>query len=123
MQKLAGQLIRLYIKLREEKKDLEDKHRQELAPLNEKMRKIEAGLHKIMNDNDLTQLKTKGGTAYVNRGYSVSVQNKQEFLDWVKDNEEWDALDVRANKPAVVEKGGVPGVKINSFYKTNIRVS
>lgn len=118
----AGDFIAWYIRLREQKADLEERHKQELAPIKEKMKKIEAALQKIMQEQGTKQMKSAEGTAYLQTVSSVKVSDWDSALAWIRENERWDALERRINKTIAVEEE-VPGTHVTQAVKTNIRVS
>lgn len=117
----VGKLINWYIKLRDEKKEIEERHKQELQPYKEKMEKIEAALLKQMQEQGVKNFKSQGGTAYVTTTYSVSVADREELMNFVKENDRWDVLDIKANK-SVASKENIPGTKVQPYQKVNIRI-
>jgi len=91
-----------YVKLREDKAEMEERHREELAPIKALMAKIEARMLEHMNDEGATSIKTEAGTAYKAVRTSTSVADRSAFMDFVIEHEAWEFLETRANKSAVV---------------------
>jgi len=115
-----------YLQLRDNKKQIEDKHKEELAPINELLGELEALFQKAMDETGLEQLKSDSGVAYKSVQRSVKASDKTAFLEWVQENEAWHLLDIRPAKTAVSEytdENGTPppGVDISSHLKINVR--
>jgi hypothetical protein len=53
---------------------------------------------------------------------NVKIINKEELIKFVKEQDRWDVLDIRANKTAAQDEE-IPGVEVTRGVKTNIRVS
>lgn len=123
-----GDLISKYIQLRDKQTDIKKQHKEELAPYNDAMRKIEDHLQKVMDQSDLENLKSEQGTAYKSTQSSVTIADWDAFKDYVITLGAWHMLDKRANKTAVeevLEETGelVPGVNLTRSIKVNIRRS
>ena len=99
--KAADELVGAYISLRQQKADLEAKHKEEMSPLNEALDAIETEVHSRLNTMGISSIKTQYGTAYTKTVRSVKVFDKTAFMDYVQNNARFDLLDVRANKTAV----------------------
>lgn len=113
-------ILNYYQQLRQQKEGIEQRHKEELAPIKEKMAKCEAALQKLMLDYNLSNLKGQHGTAYLTTQASVSTRDKESLLQWARDNERWDALDIRPNK-TVAQQEELPGVNVTTSKKVNIR--
>lgn len=123
-----GEYVDKYLQIRERKKELEARHKDELAPLNQALDALEDLFQKSLDASGLEQLKTGAGTAYKSTLASVKTADKEAFLDWVKQNDAWHLLDIRAAKTACedfVEQTGSPppGVSISHHLKINVRKS
>jgi hypothetical protein len=92
-----------YIKLRNIKNELSKKHKAEMAPINEDMKKIEAGLLNIMNQQGLQNIGTEESTVYKLKRTSVKVNNWNDCLSFIQDNNAWQFLERRVSKTMVVE--------------------
>jgi len=118
--------IAQYIKLRDYKKAAEDEFKKSLERVVEAMRKLEADLLEHLNQTGSDSLAAKGvGTVYRSKRESATVDDPLEFLAWVRDNEQWEALDIRANKTFVAELAEIgdlpPGVKFSIDQTINVR--
>lgn len=115
-------IIGFYIGLRDEKAEIEARHKEELAQIKENMQMAEAALHKLMLDQDVTQLKKKGvGTAFLQEFVSAKVDDWDTVLEYIKEQGRWDLLERRVNKTAVLDGDEVPGITIAKSLKVNIR--
>lgn len=124
--KKADELVGAYIKLRAMKKDMQATHKEELAPINEKMDLIEAGLLNTLNDTGVESMRTGVGTAYKVTKTKASVQDREIFFKYVFENGLQHMLSSAVSDPAVVafiESTGEapPGVGIATSVSVNIR--
>ena len=128
MSKPLGEYIADYIRIRDMIDERKKKHKEELAPFNEALKKLEEHFLKVMQAEDLENLKTDGGTAYQSVQTSVTVADWDAFKDYVMVMGAWHMLDKRANKTAVTEvleeTGELPpGLNIKRSVKVNVRRS
>ena len=124
----TGELIKKYIQVRDKANDIKKEHKEQLAPYNEAMQKIEDHMQKLMEQSDLENLKSEEGTAYKTTQTSVTVADWDSFKDYIITMGAWHMLDKRANKTAVsevVEETGElpPGLDMKRSIKINIRRS
>jgi hypothetical protein len=99
-----------------------------IAPLNEKMEKLEAKLLDIFNKTGMDSVKTEFGTAYTTTRVTASVADREVFMNYVKDHEEWSLLEVRAAKTAVEQFRSIhddipPGISMREERVVNVRRS
>lgn len=123
-----GELIAKYIQLRDKKKELEDAHKERMAPFNSTMMKIEGLLQKHLADNDLDNLKCEAGTVYTAVRTTAKVDDWDNFLAFVQSTDSWHFLERRASKQAVEEyleseQELPPGVSVKRDATVNIRRS
>lgn len=121
-----GMYIEKYVAVRDRKKEMEARHKEELAPLNEALNALEDYFQKQMEKLGLEQLKSDGGTAYRSTQTSVTTSDKNAFLDYVRQHDAWHLVDARPAKTAInelVEETGLtpPGVDVKNFVKVNVR--
>lgn len=121
-----NEAIELYRKLKDKKAQLKAEYEQKAAPVQEKMDRIEGALLGLMNKSGVDSFKTQFGTAYKTERTRVSCSDKGAFMDFVKDNNFYELLEVRPSKAAVEEfKAGrgvlPPGLDYTSEYTVNIR--
>lgn len=121
-----GDLVDKYLQVREKKREMEARHKEELAPLNTALSKLEDAFQKSMDATGLEQLNSGSGTAYKSVQSSVKAADKTAFLEWVQQTGSWHLLDIRPAKTAVqeytTETGSPPpGVDISHHLKINVR--
>lgn len=124
----TGDYIGKYIQLRDKANELKKEHKEQLAPYNDAMFKIEHHLHQVMDKSELENLKSEDGTAYKAVQTSITVADWDAFLAYVQDNDAWYMFDKRANKTAVeeiVDETGElpPGLNMKRSIKINVRRS
>lgn len=119
----VDKLIAACIKLKDKKQELADKHREELAPYNEKINQIEAAIQEKLTTDKLKSLKTEAGTAYLSEYVTYKIDNLNEVWQYAKDNNIPDLFERRVNKTVAKEHGEVPGTERSSIYRLNIRRS
>jgi hypothetical protein len=121
--------VGIYVKLRDKKAQLKAEYQDTIAPIQEKMDKLEAKFLEIMNTTGVDSLKTEHGTAYSSTRTSASVADKDAFFSFVKENNEWPLMEVRASSTAVKQfaeanEGELPpGINYNVERTINIRRS
>ena len=124
-----SEAVSLYIQLRDKKAEMKAEFDASIAPLNEKMDKLEAKLLDVFNKTGMDSVKTENGTAYTAVRTTASIADREAFMEFVKANEEWSLLEVRASKTAIEQFRDSnndelpPGVNIRSERVVNIRRS
>ena len=93
--------VSLYIKMRDKKAQMKAEFDASVAPLNEKMEKLEAKLLDVFNKTGMDSVKTEFGTAYTTTRVTASVADRDIFMTHVRENDDWALLEVRASKSAV----------------------
>lgn len=124
-----SEAVSLYIQLRDKKAQMKAEFDATVAPVQEKMDKLEAKLLDVFNQTGMDSVKTEFGTAYATTRSSASIADRDTFMDYVKANEEWSLLEVRVSKTAVDQFRSAndnelpPGVNIREERVVNIRRS
>jgi phage host-nuclease inhibitor protein Gam len=124
-----SEAVSLYIQLRDKKAEMKAEFDATIAPLNDKMDKLEAKLLDVFNKTGMDSVKTENGTAYTAVRTTASIADREAFMDYVKANEEWSLLEARASKTAIEQfrdsnNGELPpGINIRSERVVNIRRS
>jgi hypothetical protein len=122
----TGDYVDKYLAIRQKKREMEARHKEELAPINKALSALEDYFQSAMDQNGLEQLKSGSGTAYKSVQTSVKASDKIAFLEWVKQHEAWHLLDIRPAKTAVeefIDEEGTPppGVDMTRHLKVNVR--
>lgn len=123
-----GQATEMYIKLRDTKKQKDDEHKKSLAKLVAAMDKIEAGLLEYLNASGANSIASDAGTAYKQTQVSATIEDKEKFRSFVIETEQWEALDIKANKTFVKQymeenQEVPPGVKVSQMDTVGVQRS
>jgi hypothetical protein len=121
MENLSKQLVVGWISRREKIKEIEAECKARIGPLKEEMVQIEVALMKLMEKEGIKSMKTEVGTAYLSEMKTVSVADWPVVLEHIQEKERWDLLERRVPKSAALEYGDVPGLRIETFKKLNVR--
>lgn len=126
MEKTPKQLVERYIALRDELafkkaafKEIEGKIKTEMA-------EIEEGLRDFLGSQGLDSVKTPAGTAYLKEAIYMNTTDKSAFLDYIRDNDAWELLDIRGSKASIseymLENNDVPpGIEVTREMTVGIR--
>ena len=114
-----------FVKLRDLKKEIEDRHKAELAPLNQAMEELKDLMRTHLNALNVENMKTASGTVSVRAKVSASVTDMSAFWTHVVTSGDFDLIDKKANVTAVtdyVEKNGVapPGVNYSRLLDVGV---
>jgi len=94
-------MITSYIKLRDTKKELVEKHKKELAPYNKALEEVGDYLLDYLKRQNLQSVATKEATAFLRRERSATVADMQAFREHVIANRDFDIADFRAKVDGV----------------------
>jgi hypothetical protein len=119
----ANGLVEKYVALRDRKKEMQERHKEELKPFEAAMESLENLLMKQLNESGADSLKTPSGTCYKQKWTAARVADWQKVLDYAMENGRLDLFERRVNKSVVEEIGAVPGVEMDFGIKVNIRRS
>ena len=122
----VGDVIRTYMKLRDQKAAIEGEVKERIADLKSKMEKLEAYLKTQMDAQGLTSFKSDYGTAFLTTTDYANVADWDAVLTFVRDNEAYDMLEKRVSKIAVrgyieTNKAVPPGITYGTKLEVNIR--
>jgi hypothetical protein len=119
-------MIEKYVKLRDRKKAIEERHKQELAPFNDLMSRLEGWLLEALNAANLSSMRSPHGTAFKSDRTSAKVTDWQQTLAFIRANNAWDLLEARVSKNAALDiiketKQPIPGVETSVEVVCNVR--
>lgn len=122
----VGDVIRTYMKLRDQKAAIEAQVKDEVSTIKAKLEKLEAYLKTQMDAQGLTSFKSDYGTAFLTTTDYANVADWDAVLGFIRDNEAFDMLEKRVSKIAVrgyiEEKKSVPpGINYGTKLEVNIR--
>jgi len=119
-------VVAAYMKLRRQKEQIENEVKDRTKAIKEKMDKLEAWLKTQMDEQGLTSVKTKHGTAFLTTTDYANVADWDAILDFVRKNDAFEFLEKRISKIAVRDhikqhKNVPPGVNYGTKLNVNIR--
>jgi len=122
----VGDVIRTYMKLRDQKAAIEGEVKERVSDIKAKMEKLEAFLKAQMDAQGLTSFKSDHGTAFLTTTDYASVADWDSVLDFIRTNEAYDMLEKRVSKMAVrgyIEqtKAVPPGINYGTKLEINVR--
>jgi hypothetical protein len=94
-------LIGRYIEIRDRKEEIAKEQKAVMARINSALSKIETILMEQLESAGSESIKTSAGTCYRSIRTSVKVEDREQFLDYIRSNEAWDLLESRAAKKDV----------------------
>lgn len=99
------EIIQAYLNLRDEKAQMENKHKLELMPLNDKLKILENVMNVILTSRVTPKepkpiAKTEIGTAFKKRIFNVQVTDKPAFISFAFGTD-MSLLDIRASETGV----------------------
>lgn len=121
----AGQ----FIKLRDMKNEMTERHKEELKPINEAMEALKEVFAKGMDQLNVDSVKTACGTVSFTSKSSAALADKDAFWTYVVTTGKFELLDYKANVTAVKDHiedpqnqgNPPPGVNYSVFRDVNIR--
>ncbi len=118
--------VEQYVKLRDLKAELKEKHDSELKPVNETMVMIEEELKSALQAVNATNMKTGAGTVSLTTKASASAADINAFWTWIITQGAFDMLDKKPNVTAITEyvkQHGVapPGVNYSTYQGIGVR--
>ena len=121
-----GDVIRTYMKLRDQQAAIEAETKYRVADLKAKMDKLEAYLKAQMDAQGLTSFKSDYGTAFLTTTDYANVADWDAVIRFIRDNEAYDMLEKRVSKIAVrgyieANKAVPPGITYGTKLEVNIR--
>lgn len=122
----VSDIVRTYMKLRNQKEQIEAETKDRVAKLKEKMSRLEAWIKEKADADGVTSFKTDHGTAFLTTTDYANVADWDAVLGFIRDNEAYDMLEKRISKLAVrgyieTNKAVPPGVNYGTKLEVNIR--
>lgn len=122
----TAEKVAQYIRLRDYKKAADEEFKKSMERVNAAMRKLEAEFLQELIDMGVDHIGGETGTVYRKTDMTCTVQERDEYLDYVVAHQEWDALDVKANKTFIRQlidegKSLPPGVKVSTYETVGVR--
>jgi hypothetical protein len=123
-----AEMVAMYIKLRDSKKQKDDEHKKSMERVVAGMEKLEGLLLAHLQESGATSVGCEAGTVYMRIETSATIEDKEAFTDWVKDQPDWSALDIKANKTAIkamieAKLPLPPGLKVSQIKQVGVQRS
>lgn len=103
------EVIKGYVELRDRLDARKKEQALELAPMREKMDKIEAWLQNQLQSQGLKNFKGASGTAFLKEVSSATVQDWDATLEFIKSQGRWELLERRVSKTVVEDYAETTG--------------
>lgn len=118
--------VKQYVAVRDAIKAMKDKHEKELEPMVDIQNVLTGVIQQCLEAVGAESIKTSEGTAYTTTRYTASLADPATFMQFVRDTQNFDLLDRKANAPAcrdyVGEHGTLPpGVNLSSISTIGVR--
>ena len=94
-------LVERYLAIRDKKAEYKAEYDAKVEAIEQAMTKVENYLLKLMQDLGVESIRTAVGTPYISRRSSASVSDWESFLGFVRESDNWEMLERRANKTVV----------------------
>lgn len=99
----AAQLTAAYIQLRDKKKAMQDRHKEELRPITEAMDQLEIVALQHLQGNQMNSMATDAGTVFIVTRRNYKIEDREAFRSWCEVNGRTDFLEARPAKAAIDE--------------------
>jgi hypothetical protein len=124
----TDRIISTYLQLKDKLAQIEHAHKARVAKYEGAMTRLEDALDGILRDAGAKNLKTESGIAFHANATYCSIEDKSRFLDWIKTNNEFGLLTLKACKNAVrvfreEHADNPPGIKWTEMKKVHIQRS
>lgn len=115
-----------YIKLRDQIKAIEERHKEELKKPKEVLAKLEAVLATGLKSANAQNISTSAGTVYFSTRVSAKIKDGDAFWNFVVTNEAYELIDKRANAPAITDylkenSALPPGIDYSTMQVVGVR--
>lgn len=120
------QRVEQYVRLRDKIKELDDTHKEKMAPFRETLEQLNGVLLSHLQATNQESARTAAGTVYKSMRKSATIADADAFMAHVKATGNFDMLDKRANSTAVEDyinqhNTPPPGVNYNTQYVVGVR--
>lgn len=120
------QLVEKYVKLRDKKAEMKAAYEKEVAGIETLLERVEGKILEYLNESGIESIRTKAGTAFKATKSSATVADWDSFFAFVMETENYQMLEHRASKTAVVEykeeNGDLPpGLNWSEMVSVQIR--
>ena len=126
LQTTVDKRVGQYIQIRNKLKQLDDEFELKRKPLVELQNMLSGWLQSFLEKSGSESVKTKSGTCYQSVRYTASLADADIFMNFVKENNQFDLLDRKANATACRDyaaehKNLPPGVNLSAVKTVGVR--
>ena len=94
----VDETVKRYLELRSKKERMEQLVKEKLISVIEEMEQIELTLKNFLDEAKLESVKTCYGTPYKTTATSVTVQDMDEVLDFIRTQNAWHLIEKKVNE-------------------------
>ncbi len=122
----AADRVGQYVAVRDKIKEIEERHKGELAPYRQALQLLNGILLDHLNKSNVDSVASNQGTFYRSKKVSVTIADGAAFKDFVRAGQHFELVDWRASKTAVeawAEAQGAlpPGLNMSVHYEVGVR--
>lgn len=119
-------VVEKYQEVRNAKAKLVAKHKEEIAPYDQAIARLEAYIQSEFSRLNVTSMNTPSGTAVVSQTTRLRITDWDRALDFIRQGERWEVLNKALSKNAIVEwrkehSKEFPGTEIDSVNTVSVR--
>ena len=124
----VSEVVSHYIALRDQKAAIKAEYDAKVSKIDKTLDTIEAKLLEVFSQTGMDSVRTESGTAYTTVRATASVADREVFMNFVKNHDEWPLLEVRASKSGIeqfkeLNQDLPPGINWREERVVNIRRS
>ena len=124
----VSEVVSHYIALRDQKAAIKAEYDAKVSKIDKTLDTIEAKLLEVFSQTGMDSVRTESGTAYTTVRATASVADREVFMNFVKNHNEWPLLEVRASKSGIeqfkeLNQDLPPGINWREERVVNIRRS
>ena len=121
-----SQVVEIYRRLRKRIKELDEQHEENMKGRRTQLVQLGGILQNFLKQTGGDSHKTKAGTFYESTRYTASANDKEGFMNYVREADAFQLLDVRPNATAIRDhiakyNAAPPGVTLNAHTSIGVR--
>jgi hypothetical protein len=126
LQTTVDKRVQQYIQVRNKLKEIDKEYDDKRKPLVEVQQMLSGWMQAFLEKSGSESVRTASGTCYQSTRYTASLVDAEAFMKFVKENDEFDLLDRKANATACrgyaeEHKSLPPGVSLSAIRTVGVR--
>jgi hypothetical protein len=126
LQTTVDKRVDQYIQVRNKLKEIDKEYDEKRKPLVEIQNMLSGWLQTFLEKSGSESVRTASGTCYQSTRYTASLADAEAFMNFVKENNQFDLLDRKANATACRDyaaehKNLPPGVSLSAIRTVGVR--